>query len=63
VQFFRNIRNFFNDVVAEFKRVSWPTPRNTLQSTAVVMVVTVAVAIFLGVVDLGLSSTIKLIIK
>lgn len=60
---FRNFRNFIADVTSEFKRVSWPTRQATLQSTGVVLVLTIAVAIFLGVVDVGLSSAVKMIIK
>ena len=60
---FRNFSNFIADVTSEFKRVSWPTRQATLQSTGVVLVLTIAVAIFLGVVDVGLSSAVKMIIK
>lgn len=60
---FRAFKTFLHDVVSEFKRVSWPTRQATLQSTGVVLFVTLAVAIFLGVVDLGLSSAVKMIIR
>ena len=61
--FFQSIRTFFQDVTSEFKRVSWPTRQATLQSTGIVLVVSLAVAIFLGVVDLGLATAIKTIIR
>ena len=61
--FFRQLQTFFQDVSAEFKRVSWPTRQATLQSTGIVLVVTLAVAIFLGVVDVGLTTAIQTIIK
>ena len=60
---FRSISNFFHDVTAEFKRVSWPSRENTLKSTGVVVMVSLVVAIFLGIVDLGLANAIKMIIK
>ena len=60
---FRALRNFLQDVSAEFKRVTWPTRQATLQSTGVVLVVTLAVAVFLGLVDVGLSSAVKQIIR
>jgi len=63
VNFFRAINTFFQDVTSEFKRVSWPSRQSTLQSTGVVLVVTLAVAVFLGVVDLGLASAVKQIIR
>ena len=60
---FRAFKQFLQDVNGEFKRVTWPTRQATLQSTGVVLVVTLAVAIFLGVVDMGLSEAVKLIIR
>jgi len=63
VSIFRGIRTFFHDVSAEFLRVTWPTRENTLKSTGVVVMVSLVVAIFLGVVDLGLANAIKMIIK
>jgi len=63
VGFFRQLQTFFQDVTAEFKRVSWPTRQATLQSTGIVLVVTLAVAVFLGLVDVGLTTAIQTIIK
>ena len=51
------------DVQSEFKRVSYPTREATLQSTGVVLVLSLTVALFLGLVDLGLSEAVKLVIK
>ena len=63
MSFFQALRKFIQDVIAEFKRVSWPTRQATLQSTAVVLVVSLAVAVFLGIVDVGLASAVKSIIR
>ena len=63
MNFIQSLRNFVQDVVAEFKRVSWPTRQATIQSTAVVLVVSLAVALFLGIVDVGLASAVKQIIR
>ncbi len=60
---FASIRNFFTDVRSEFKRVTWPTREATLRSTGIVVFVSLVVAVYLGLVDLGLSHAIKLIIK
>jgi len=50
-------------VKSEFKRVTWPTREATLQSTGVVLFLTIVVAIFLGLVDLGLSEAVKTLIQ
>lgn len=58
----KRIRQFFNDVIAEFKRVQWPTREATIKSTSVVVCVSLAVALYLGIVDLGLSDIMQVII-
>ncbi|MBI4081456.1 MAG: preprotein translocase subunit SecE [Candidatus Lambdaproteobacteria bacterium] len=63
MRLFGAIRQFFADVKSEFKRVSWPTRDDTLKSTGIVVFLSLVMAVFLGVVDTGLSSTIKFIIR
>ena len=58
----KRIRQFFKDVIAEFKRVQWPTREATIKSTSVVVCVSLAVALYLGVADLGLSDIMQMII-
>ncbi len=60
---FKAFRKFLIDVRSEFKRVSWPTREATLRSTGVVVFVTLVVAIYLGLIDLGLSAAVKFIIR
>ena len=62
MKLFRSIRGFLQDVQTEFKRVHWPTREATLQSTGVVLFLTLVLAVFLGVVDLGLSEAVRVII-
>ena len=58
----KRIRQFFKDVISEFKRVQWPTREATIKSTSVVVCVSLAVALYLGIVDLGLSDIMQMII-
>ncbi len=51
-QFLRESRN-------ELKKVKWPTRKELLASTAVVIVLTLLVAFYLGLVDFGLIKIIK----
>lgn len=59
---FTKTRDFFKDVQGEFNRVQWPTRDATLKSTGLVLVLSLIISIFLGVVDLGLAEMIKWII-
>jgi preprotein translocase subunit SecE len=43
----------------ELKTVTWPSRKQTLGSTVVVIVLVIIVAIFLGTVDAGLSTLIR----
>lgn len=56
------IKQFLNDAKIELKKVAWPTPKQALASTGVVIVVVIIVSIFLGIVDFGLTKIIKLVL-
>ena len=53
------IINFFNDVVKEMKKVTWPTKSELKESTAVVIVVCLIIAIFTYVIDKVVSELFK----
>ncbi|RMF87799.1 MAG: preprotein translocase subunit SecE [Nitrospinota bacterium] len=48
-------RQFLREVRMEMKKVTWPSRKETISSTAVVIVVVLLIATYLGVVDFGLS--------
>jgi len=56
MEFLNKIREFFHDVVIEFRKVSWPSRREVTGSTAVVIIVVLALAVFLFAVDQALSA-------
>jgi len=53
---------FLREVRIELKKVNWPSRKQTIGSTAVVLVMVLLVSFFLGVVDFGLSSIVQFII-
>ena len=53
---------FLREVKVELKKVVWPTRKQTLGSTVVVITLTMIIASFLGVVDIGLSSLIRVVL-
>ncbi len=57
------VREFFHDVLVEFRKVSWPSRREVTGSTTVVIVVVVILAVFLAAVDIGLSRLVGLILR
>ncbi len=46
------IINFFQDVVKEMKKVTWPTKAELFESTKVVIIVCLVLAVFTYVIDL-----------
>ena len=53
------IVNFFNDVVKEMKKVTWPTKDELKESTIVVIVVCLILAAFTYAIDMAISQLIK----
>jgi preprotein translocase subunit SecE len=54
---------FLQEVWAELKKVHWPSRKETYAATAVVLVVIIIVAVFLGTMDFALSNVIQAILR
>jgi preprotein translocase subunit SecE len=56
------IVRFLKEAKVELKKVTWPTPRQTLASTSVVIIVVIIVSIYLGIVDFGVAKAIRFVL-
>ena len=56
-------KQFLREVKQELKKVTWPSRKDTLSGTAVVLVAVFVIAFFLGIVDSGLSSLVRELLK
>jgi preprotein translocase subunit SecE len=56
-------KQFLREVKTELKKVTWPSRKDTLSGTAVVLVAVFIIALFLGIVDSGLSNLVKELLK
>ena len=56
------ITRFLSEAKAELKKVTWPTPKQTLASTLVVLVVVVILAFYFFIIDLILVKLVKYIL-
>jgi preprotein translocase subunit SecE len=61
-QIFQKVVQFLKEAKVELKKVTWPTPKQTLASTSVVIIVVIIVSAFLGIVDFGLAKVIRLVL-
>jgi preprotein translocase subunit SecE len=59
ISYIQKSLQFLREVKVELKKVTWPSRKQTLGSTVVVIVLVIIVAIFLGTVDAGLSTLIR----
>ena len=63
MEFLKRVQQFFREVAAEFRRVTWPSRADVTNSTVVVVVVVFVLAFFLGAVDVGLSRIVETLLK
>ncbi|MBL7180569.1 MAG: preprotein translocase subunit SecE [Pseudomonadota bacterium] len=54
---------FLREVKVELRKVTWPTRKQTTGSTVVVIILVMIISLFLGVVDIGLSSLIRVVFQ
>ena len=49
--FMGKIKKYFQEVISEVKKTSWPSKKVTKEMTILVLVVVLLLAIYLGVID------------
>ncbi len=60
---FTKSAQFLREVKVELKKVTWPSRKQTIGSTAVVIALVMLISLFLGVVDFGISSLIRIVLQ
>jgi preprotein translocase subunit SecE len=62
-QWFGTARQFVVEAWQEIKKVTFPTRREALGTTGVVLFLVVVISIFLGLVDFGLSRLVSYVVR
>ena len=57
------IRKFIGEVIVELKKVSWPTKKELVDATWLVIVSSVMLGLFIGTTDFVLSKFVDLLIR
>ena len=57
------VRQFLREVRVELSKVTWPSRKDTIASTSIVLVIVILIGAFLGIVDLGLSKIMRLVLS
>jgi len=60
---FSKSAQFLREVKVELKKVTWPSRKQTIGSTVVVIALVMLISLFLGVVDFGISSLIRIVLQ
>jgi preprotein translocase subunit SecE len=50
---------FFGEIIAELRKVVWPTRQETIRLTIMVLIVCLIVGIILGALDYGFTQLVK----
>jgi preprotein translocase subunit SecE len=53
------ITRYFQESLEEMKKVTWPTKKETYNYTLLVIVISLAIAAFLGILDYGFNLGLK----
>jgi preprotein translocase subunit SecE len=56
------IINFFKDVAKEMDKVTWPSREELMESTKIVILVTLIISVFTYLVDLAVQEILKAIL-
>lgn len=57
------LKNYIKDSIAEMKKVTWPTKKETQNYTFLVIGISIGVAAFLGALDYVFSYALEILIK
>ena len=61
--YLENTLQFFREVKIELKKVTWPSRNQTIGSTVVVILLVMIISLFLGLVDIGLSKLVQIVLN
>lgn len=60
---FEDLKTYFREVYMEAKRVTWPSKKDALKGTYIVLITVFIASLFLGIVDIGLTKIVQALIR
>ena len=54
---------FARDIVAELKKVTWPTKNETIRLTTVVIAISLIIGLYVGIIDILLAKGLEMVTK
>lgn len=62
-QFFSRIVDFFKGLKSEFHKITWASSKSTMRNFVLVLVIVIATAVVIGLIDWGLGGLFNAIFK
>ena len=56
-------QNIGSDIVDELKKVSWPSRKDTIRLTLIVIIVSLIIGLYVGIIDILLAKGLEIITK
>lgn len=56
-------RNIGSDIVDELKKVSWPSRKDTIRLTSIVIGVSLIIGLYVGIIDILLAKGLEIVTK
>lgn len=56
-----NSINFFSGIKEELKKVTWPSKKETFKLTLIVIVVSLIIGVYIGIIDILLTKALQLV--
>jgi preprotein translocase subunit SecE len=55
--------NFATDVIDELKKVTWPSRQETIRLTTIVIIVSLIIGLYVGIIDVLLAKGLEFVTK
>lgn len=59
----KKIFSYFSEVKLELSKVTWPTKQEVIRLLGLVLVISIVVAAFVGIVDFSLTKTLEFLLS
>ena len=56
-------RNIGSDIIDELKKVSWPSRKDTIRLTSIVIGVSLIIGLYVGIIDILLAKGLEVVTK
>jgi preprotein translocase subunit SecE len=56
-------QNFVSDLIEELKKVTWPSRKETIRLTTIVIVISLIIGIYIGIIDILMAKGLEILTK